>query len=427
MNGWGTSWNNLAEIYITGLACVRNSTVVYAATGSALWMGDFAYPPNGAPGSTSGGSMPTPISAPVVTPLANPPAVQATGSTLTFAQLTKIMTWMSNDFLISNTNYCWINASQDYSRPAGTLPACASGSTNRAGICYNGCPSGWSDNGTATCVYNSCPTGYNSSGLLTCQWGSAASMVDAMHKDSNGVEHYDNCFPDYTFVAGVCWKNNPTLAKATQTEGTSIPNACPSNTQLYAGLCQQNPRPGFSCLGVTCQPTCAAGTSACGPAACANSAYACANAVSDMVISPLLVIATAASEGAVGPVTLAARQAMLAEQVAVNGEKASQIAASTSMVYGLVQNLMTVSLANFSQISSPYIAQQVTANYPIGTANYTTIVQAWAANVAIIIAGQLGLDLSLLAVSAYDPTGVMGTIAAYTQPPCQQHVPIPQN
>ncbi len=357
------------------------------------------------------------------------------GTTLTAAQGDAIMKWIASERTIATTPFCY---RQSYDRGIGIAPSnCGTGKDARGAFCYESCRAGFSDNGTPTCLQSSCPDGYTDMGL-TCHFNGSSSYSPVRWDNCKskflggcvGGLVEDGCRSGYHKSASMCYLDVPAgmggtsadPTKGSYTRATSGSPGCNSDRVLQAGLCYLPPRDSYTCNVTNCNPACASGTVECGAAACAATAESCGRGITDMVVGPLQIIAFVGTAGAAGPVSSAAKAAAFATKgVALGNDTANY----QKILTDAIEDAMNAAENDLASITSDYVATQVAAKYPKGSANYRYIARRWVNVVMFMNAQQTNLDLALLAASMIDETGVTSTVIAYTKPPCAQHAPMP--
>ena len=359
------------------------------------------------------------------------------GATLTAAQGDAIMKWIASERAIVTTAFCY---RQSYDRGIGIAPDnCGPGKDARGQFCYDNCKAGFSDNGTPTCLQSSCPSGYTDNGLV-CHFNGSSSYSPVRWDNNAGVCMFggctggwveDGCRSGYHKSASMCYLDVPAgmggtsadPTKGSYTRPTKGSPGCNSNRVLQAGLCYLPAREGYSCNATNCNPACASGTVECGAAACAATAESCGRGITDMVVGPLQLIAFVGTAGAAGPVITATKAAAAAATKGV--ALGNDLATLQGILTKAVEDAMNAAENDLASITSDYVAAQVAARYPKGSANYRYIARRWVNVVMFMNAAHSNLDLALLAASMIDETGVTSTVIAYTKPPCFQHSPMP--
>jgi len=334
-----------------------------------------------------------------------PPAssTYVANKTLTAAQVKTLVDWIQAETSISSTPFCY--KAPGYDRGVGTLPGCAAGQDMDSSLCYSSCRSGyhgvgpvcWSDQSTSYVPGQHC----TAKKLGVC-WMSAP----------------DGCRSGYTSVAGVCWLNNASYGRGV---GTS-PSSCNSDREMQAGLCYLHPRTGYSCNVTSCLARCASGTADCGLAGCAQNAGQCANAISNMVVSPVLMFASLATAGAAGEAKVGVMSARNAVEIA---KTASDLQAATVLLQSSIGNFMNMAEGNLAAISTAKVESDLAQRYGKGSANYRYVAREWAARQLLFYISDLLIGLDTLIVTSLDPTGITSTVDAFAKPTCTDHSTMP--
>jgi len=381
---------------------------------------------------------------PVVEPVVEPAHIapehiaDVPGADISEGQLRATMIWMASQRLVAETPFCY---RASYDRGIGYAPAnCGPGKDARGAFCYDHCREGYSDNGTPTCLQESCPSGYTDTGLL-CHYNGLASY-SPVHWDGckshapdwlgggcvGGLVE-DSCKAGWHKVASVCWLDVPAgmsgspqdAMKGSYTRAVNGTPGCDADRVWEDGMCYLPARPGYTCHVTNCNPGCPSDTVECGPAACAASEESCGRGITDMVVGPLQIVAFVATDGAAGPVITAAKAAKGLDRVGKAGDALN----AEGIFQENLQTAMAIAEHDLRSVTSGYIEAQVAAKYGRGSPNYARIAHEWVNVLVTILALQDDVDVSLLAASMVDETGVVGTITAYAHPPCGSDEPIP--
>ncbi len=333
------------------------------------------------------------------------PTAAVAGSNLGSSSLTSVLGWIQSETAISSTPFCY--KTDAYDRGIGILPGCGSGQQADGALCYDNCRSGYKGVGptcwtTESLTYNPGRHCTKSVPVLGC----VASALDSCRAGYHG-DGIATCYID----------------KASYGRGAgNSPTVCNSNRELQAGLCYVAPRSGYSCNVTNCSQRCAAGTIDCLGAACANNANSCASNISDMIISPALMLANLPTAGAVGAAVVGVKAAKNAYRIA---DDATKLAAATQVLYSNISNFMAMSENNLAAISSVEVERQVAARYGAGSANYKLVARSWAARQLLYYITDLMNDLSILMIVTADETQITATIQAFAKPLCAQHKAMP--
>ena len=367
------------------------------------------------------------------------PSATVSGSSLNSVQLRATVNWIYAETKLDSLPFCWKKAG--YDRGIGIAPSeCPAGKRNEGGLCYDpprdgygctamtcseGCRSGYSSSGFATCHYTGGPTTYtkkpHARPINGCQKSRFQSGGFCYDREDNGAHCRDN----YAMkVDGICsfqgaWDiGRNTYSRA----GGTLPTGCLSNRIKQDGMCYLPPNSGFSCAATVCTQHCAAGTLACG-AGCARDVGTCTSSIVDMVVSPAMALASLATAGAAGEAANGVRAAAgKARQAFELGANAAQLAL---ILRDAITSYMQAAEGHLADIATPEVERAVAAKYGKGSPNYRAIVRQYALVQILAAVRDMFLELDVLAVSMIDPTGVVATISAFAKPPCEQHKAIP--
>lgn len=335
------------------------------------------------------------------------PTTAVKDAKLTVNQLESVVDWIQSETSITTTPFCYKPAG--YDRSIGIAPTgCGEGQQLVNGSCYDNCREGYHRVNTPTCWWNQ-STSYEPGtrctkrdALGTC-WGWAMKSCRDGYKSDGAL----TCW----FTGA--WSYDP---------APSTPR-CNSNRVLQAGLCYNKPQAGYTCDLTVCTPFCASGTADCGIGACANNGTSCGNTLADMVISPLEVLAFIGTAGAAGEAKVAVEASVAAVEVATDANALYQ--ADVSLTND-VAAFLTASETHLADISTPAIEQQVAAGYVLNSPNYRMIAREWASRLLLPALQQTGQDINTIMISKLDPTGIFGTVQAFSHPTCAQHTAMPQ-
>ena len=358
---------------------------------------------------------------------------------ITKSLLAQTVRWMQAETAIGKTDFCWKKPRGH--RGAGLLPTQCSGDKRfEAGLCYDPPPAGYSCTAT-TCSAN-CPANYDSSGPSSCVvhsytkkshvqklgGGCVASRFRCAglcyDREDNSNAHCRAGYNMNESHCGTCIANGPTtVSRATQSRKTGIlPRACNANRVKVGGLCYLRPDDGFSCTATICTQQCASGSIECG-AGCAQNVGTCTTAVTEMVVSPTLMVANLLSLGTMGP---AAKGVVDATVKLAEAIKAGKEAAELAMIMkDSLETYMAAAENDLASISTPGVEQDVGNKYGRGTPNYRQIAREYALLSLIAAIRDSLVQLELLAITSGDPTFVSDTVLAYAKPPCDRHKAIP--
>ena len=367
------------------------------------------------------------------------PSAVVSGSSLSFTKMLNIVSWIQDETTISNTPFCW--KKPGYDRGIGIAPSdCPAGKVNENGLCYDPPGDGWGC--TATSCSENCPSGYSSSGVATCHYtGGGTTYTKGSHaRPISGCQHsrfqcaglcYDreddgqHCRTNYAMDAcGICsYQGRWDLTRRTKSRAAgTVPQDCLSNRVKQAGMCYLPARTGYTCDVTICTQQCASGSTPCG-AGCAQNTGTCAAGIVDMVVSPAIMLASLATEGAAGAAANSVRAAVkTAKQAAELGQTAAQLA---DILKNSIESYMAAAENNLAAISTANVAAAVAAKYTQGSANYRQIAREYAVLQIIAAVSDMFQQLDILAITTADVTGISGTVAAFAKPACEQHKSIP--
>lgn len=361
------------------------------------------------------------------------------GASVSASTLTSTLNWMFAELQIYKTPMCW---RATYDRGIGIAPDNCGGKQQRGALCYDQCRSGYSDHGTLTCSTN-CPSGYTDTGAL-CHFNGTASY-SPVHWDNCkshapkwlgggcvGGTVEDSCRSGYHKTASMCYVDVPAgmsgsaldPVKGTYNLSPSTPS-CNSNRDLQAGMCYLPQRNGYTCNATVCGATCASGTSTCGPGACASNPKSCVEGITNMVVSPLIVIAGVVTEEAASTAIAETKASIKAVKLAADMADAGGLALAIKGVADATENLMLIAESDISKISTAEIGAAIAAKYGRGTPNYKAIARKWTQIYIAISAAELAQAFADVAIAATDVTGIVGTIQAFDLHVCGQHSTLP--
>ena len=367
------------------------------------------------------------------------PSAVVSGSSLTFTQMLNTIAWIQDETTISNTPFCW--KKPGYDRGIGIAPVqCSGGKNNEAGLCYDPPRSGYGC--TATTCSENCPSGYSSSGALTCHYtGGGTTYTKKSHaRPIDGCQRsrfqcaglcYDreddgqHCRTNYAMDAcGICsYKGKWDVTRHTYSRAAgTVPQGCLSNRGKEDGLCYLSARTGYTCTATICTQQCASGSTPCG-AGCAQNTGTCVAGIVDMVVSPAIMLASLATEGAAGAAANGVRAAVVtAKKAAELGQTAAQLA---DILKNSIENYMAAAENDLAAISTAKVQAAVAAKYTKGSANYKQIAREYAVLQIMASVADMFVQLDILAITTADVSGISGTVAAFSKPPCEQHKSIP--
>lgn len=189
--------------------------------------------------------------------------------------------------VITVPKFCWKGT---YGRGVGTIPADCPGQEKQAGLCYNYCKSGFY--GVGPVCWQACPSGYTDDGAF-CR-----KDAHIFASDNSSCPWYDKC--GLTFAPGcskcpsgyindgcTCRRDVHIFAKASYGRGVGTPMSCSSSLQYDAGLCYQHCSSGMNGVGPVCWGSCPASIPVGCGAGCAATGGECANQIISQVTSSL--------------------------------------------------------------------------------------------------------------------------------------------
>ena len=366
------------------------------------------------------------------------PTAAVAGASLNSAQLEATVNWIYAETRLDNEPFCW--KKDGYDRGSGIAPSeCPAGKVNQSGLCYDPPRNGYGCTGI-TCSQN-CPSGYHSTGTFTCTYSGSKTYSKTPYAIPlggcqrsrfqyggfcyNREDDGSRCRSGYAMqVAGICsFQGAWDTTRGTYTRaGGTLPGGCLSNRVKEVGMCYAQPRDGYTCTVTVCSQKCASGTLDCG-AGCARDVGTCSASITDMVVSPAIMLASLATSGAAGAAANSVRAGVkAAKEAASKGADAAHLAL---ILRDSINDYMNAAEGNLASISTPEVEAQVAAKYGKGSANYRLIARQYALLQILAAVRDLILQLDILAISMIDATGVVSTINAFAKPLCEQHKPIP--
>ena len=363
------------------------------------------------------------------------PSAVVSGSSLTFTQMLNTIAWIQDETTLSNTPFCW--KKPGYDRGAGHAPNECSGDKIGA-ICYDQCPSGYGRlSGADPTCGGGCDPDFHPTALRTCQ----RDYTTANYRMGDCPKHYDtyaltctkriapfntisrskSCPGGFYGTGTFCARDAATRSRPIKEASYRI-QTCHAGETTDAGLCYPYARTGYTCTATICTQQCASGSTPCG-AGCAQNAGTCTASIVDMVVSPAIMLASLATEGAAGAAANSVRAAVkTAKQAAELGQTAAQLA---DILKNSIESYMAAAENNLAAISTANVAAAVAAKYTQGSANYRQIAREYAVLQIIAAVSDMFAQLDILAITTADVTGISGTVAAFAKPPCEQHKSIP--
>jgi len=405
-----------------------------------------------------------------------------------------VMAWIAAQTAAINLPFCW---RQSYGNGAGEPYTCPAGMERNGLLCYPTCKPGYAGNGPV--CWQTCPAGFNDTGadcLKPSSYGRGAGYViwdgDKCNRENpqgcekSGALWYPRCKANFHAVGCcVCSPDCPngmsdigvSCAKASYTRG--------AGQALAMGIC----RPGLQKdpSGALCYPTCKTNYHMVGPvcwqncpvqqptdcgAGCATDSKACASAVVNQVLAPIMLAASLIPIGGeIKDAAMAAKGATTAAEAAAEASKLAQIGAKLKELYAPVKDLVTAAkgkledvvggaenlqkifavgkfggsvytVANAANKQIDLYSREVADNFTDMTsvAINAQIDKSFSPAAAYQIKRQWGIRSMLMnmendgfataknavsAASAVDPTGILNCVSAYMQPICSNSVPFP--
>ena len=409
--------------------------------------------------------------------------------------IVKINQWIAKETSNSRIPFCYKNSN---GRGVGTpLTTCRPGTEKNGALCYPLCRAGFSGNGPV--CWGTCPSGFNDIGAF-CQkagdytregygWqigdpllpdysgpiGRCETKYGKGNCEQNGAVIYPKCKLGYkTTVVTICaptcpdgWADTGTgCTKPSYGRGVGESMNCAAPLENSGGLCYQKCVGDFEGVGPVCWQNCRGRQPyQCG-VGCAEDVNACAQSISDMVFSPIMLVlgiftmgisarAQAAAKGTTKAITEGAKgtgvifkggvavaqyaledspkwQKLFAGLSKLNAlQKAEKITNNAVATYniaatvpGLVEEIKLWAdeyEENFAQNTSPEIEYKIRSQFDYNTQRY--IKRSWAVHHlgAILEADQwrIGkLVTSVLGAAVVVDPGFISTVNAFAQPMC---------
>jgi hypothetical protein len=413
-------------------------------------------------------------------------------------EMNAVMTWIAAQTAAINLPFCW---RQSYGNGVGEPYTCEAGLERNGLLCYPKCKAGFAGNGPV--CWQSCPAGYNDTGadcIKPASYGRGAGYViwegnkcnseNPQGCEQNGALWYPKCKANFHAVGCcVCSPDCPSgmtdigvsCAKESYGRGAGEPLAMgscapglvkdPSGALCYPG-CTAN----FHVVGPVCWQNCPAQQPTDCAAGCSTDSTACASAVVNQVISPVMMaVSLIPIAGEISDAAKAAKGAATAAEEAAEVSKLAQIAAQLKELYAPIKDLMTAAKGNLADVvggadnlatifAVGKAASQIgSKSYTIGSAankqidlysrqmadnfkDMTSVAinaqidKSFGKTAAYQIKRQWGVRHMLLnmdndgfstaknaisVASAVDPTGILGCVSAYMQPVCANSAPFP--
>lgn len=349
-------------------------------------------------------------------------------------ELFRVVRWIQDETSISNTPFCW--KKPGYDRGAGHAPNECSGQKIGA-LCYDNCPSGYNRLSAAdpTCG-GGCDAGFSPTAVRTC-FRNADSKEPSKGKCQKGWTTYPltctggfpvktrnrtlSCDSDYTLASGLCWRAAATRPRPIKEASYRI-QTCHAGESVDAGLCYEYARTGYTCTATICTEQCASGSIPCG-AGCAKDVGTCTAGITDMIVSPAIMLAGMVT-GESGSVALQSLRTAV-----VNAKKMADLGATAAdlalILKDAIEGYMAAAEGDMAGIATAKVEQQLADKYTRGSPTYRHVARQYALVQILATVADMFTALDILAVSTIDPTGIVSTINAFSKPMCAQHKSIP--
>lgn len=256
-----------------------------------------------------------------------------------------VMAWIAAQTAAINLPFCW---RQSYGNGAGEPYACPAGLERNGLLCYPKCKAGYAGNGPV--CWQTCPAGYNDTGadcLKPASYGRGAGYViwdkgkcereNSQGCEQNGALWYPKCKANFHAVGCcVCSPDCPagmtdvgvSCAKESYGRGagqTLAMGSCGPGLQKdpSGALCYPACKTDFHIVGPVCWQNCPAQQSTECAAGCATDSKACASAVVNQVISPIMMaVSLIPIAGEISDAAKAAKGAVTSSRRSSRGFKA---------------------------------------------------------------------------------------------------------
>lgn len=323
-------------------------------------------------------------------------------------------------------------------------PNCASGYTGVLNVCWQNCPEGSRDDG-AFCRYAEYGRGAGYGYIpLVENRDHARRRCETEHgRCERHLEmYYPQCAPGYeafgccicrpTAVdcSGMAGRFDLSCAKKTYPRETIIANCDGANMEQDGGLCYPRCNAGYEGIGPVCWGSCPATHPVNCGASCATTEAACAEAVTDQVISVLDVAANVAvTVGTLGTGTgIKAAATSGARAVKVGAQQAARVVARQSVKAAARQGLrqagrrlsrtqMRASLRNAREAALRKGGEAAREARQLDEDKLEQLVDVLDKAQSTVETAAEGFDPLELAAIA-DPTGLMAIVSAYYSPVC---------
>ena len=333
---------------------------------------------------------------------------------------------------LANTSFCW-KETWGTGATTGLPSTCGPNQELNGRFCYDKCSQGYTSNRMTGCIQN-CPSGSVDDGLF-CGWRSykAAeypiwdkSLCQSKHPAVGcrkiGLLWVEKCKAGYKHVLGFCEKKTIDCAGFANA-GKRIANSCakktysrapkrascPAGKEFSGGFCYESCGANAVRRGPMCWGTCPPGWVECGMG-CAKSRNECTDAITGQVVS---VLDSAASIALlVGTAGASAAGKNIMSKAAWTGFKKL----GKKKVKGALKDVLKgVAVSGAVQVPGNVVdVAGDTAEFiwDIGDIESNTTMSEIEKQHAIA-------EISLKSAALFDPSGIVGIVAAYTKPVCK--------
>ncbi|MBL24786.1 MAG: hypothetical protein CMM48_12915 [Rhodospirillaceae bacterium] len=331
--------------------------------------------------------------------------------------------------------FCWKDS---YGRGVGTIPKACKHDENRIGLlCYKKCRKGTKRFGFD--CHSVCPRGFSNQGLFCrhaeygrgagypWKFGDALNDHGMRHRcehdhgkgncEKNGLIYYPKCKRGYhSFGCCICRPHVPNCHRYGLNKGIDLSCAkkiyighpktgqCSRGHEKDAGLCYKNCKRGFDGVGPVCWGDKPRGWVNCGMGAAKNS-KTCAKIVFSQVASVGKLAMNIATAGSSGEAEEAAEGAEDAEELSKLRKKYEEM----KKAWDEIKEAKHVKKALDAAKKAKKVGGATWKAFQAGKQAKHAVTKEDMARVAAMIA------------SIVDPTGVAGTVAAYTYPKCSKY------
>ena len=317
-------------------------------------------------------------------------------------------------------DFCWKDS---YGRGVGKIPKTCLPTHDKIGLlCYPKCPTGYGRFGFD--CHQKCPSGFRNDGLYCrlAEYGRGTGFDDVFRDgwgncrakygscERWGLRIYPTCKAKYSpFGCCICRPQKFSCAND-YNMGHQFDISCakkiiigaPTTAECVSGveekqwgLCYKNCDAGYNGVGPVCWSRTPPTMVGCGMGNAIDSST-CAQILADQIVGPLTIALTVATLGASTAATTAVKVGT------ETTKKASKLAALTTKIKPLTDAASTVN-KNYQIADGAYELGDTTVN----NVEKSAAIQAFEAS-------QKALELAAVC----DPTGIAGTLAAYTFPKC---------